>query len=149
MIVSGRLKVEAVYVAASSDPNERTRAQHWIDHLAAAGITCTSPWIKSIEKHGERNPSGADKLDVRKQVSLENTAAIEAAQILWVLAPPSGVHTCGAWWESGYASALKMPVIYSGIDTERSVFTSLGFEHKNDLSAFASICRLSKEGLYL
>ena len=146
----GLVKIDSVYVAASSDEVERNRAQHWINTLASAGLTCTSPWIKSIEDHGVANPrGGADANGLRIQVSNENRTAIDAASLLWMLAPPAGIHTCGAWWEAGYAVARNKIVIYSGDDTARSVFASLGQEFKDDLSAFATICRLTRDGAWV
>jgi hypothetical protein len=141
--------VESVYVAASSTPTERDRAQHWINLLACAGITCTSPWLKAIEEHGDPNPRGVDQVDLRRQVSAANCVAIESAQLLWFLVPPADVHTCGAWYEAGHAAALKRIVFFSGADTERSVFPALHSEYKDDLTAFATICRLAKRGAYV
>ena len=152
--MTGHLKVTDVYVAASSGDIER--AQHWIDQLAHAGIACTSLWIKSIASNGGvANPkAGApnDFLETRERragYSRENAAAIEKAQALWFLVPAPPLHTCGGWWEAGYGHALKKFMVYSGANTEQSVFCALGDEYPHDLTAFAKICRLAREGAWL
>lgn len=139
------VKVSSVYVAASS--MDVKRAEHWTNHLAAAGLDVTSTWINTIVTIGEANPRGVDR-GIRLEYAKANVDAIVRAQLLWFLVPKPPMATCGAWWEAGVASAHGRIVVSSGEDTEQSVFTALGQEFKDDLLAFATICRLAREGAW-
>lgn len=141
------MKIERVYIAAST--GDMDRAQHWANHLACAGIECASGWLKSVaDNGGVANPRGADK-EKRAGWSRENRAAIESSQLLWFLVPPVDVVTRGAWWEVGLADALDRIIVCSGQDTEQSVVCALYQEFNDDLTAFATICRLARVGAWV
>lgn len=139
-------KIDSVYVAASSSDIER--AKHWTTSLGMAGIAVTSGWIEMIaENEGVGNPRNVDR-SVRARYSRSNLESIDKAGLVWFLVPPTGVETCGAWWESGYAYKGGKFIVASGFDTERSVFCALAHEFKDDLTAFATICRFAREGAW-
>lgn len=141
------LKVESVYVAASSADIER--AQHWTQQLGFAGLKVTSTWIESIaDAGGVSNPRNASR-DQRRGYSQKNVDAILEAQLLWILVPQPPKTTCGAWWEAGFAHGQRRVVVASGVDTEQSVFNSFAHEFKDDLVAFANICRFARDGAWI
>ncbi len=133
--------MKSVYVAASSDEQNRARAA--VEQLQRAGIHCTSNWIENIAQRsgGIANPRGGGDTDlVRQLASSGNKKAIREADILWFLVPESAPGR-GGYYEAGYADALDKPIVFSG-DTQQSVFCAQGAEFAEDLDAFEHIKKL-------
>lgn len=134
--------MKKVYVAASSDEQNRARAA--IEQLTRAGITCTSNWIEVIAKRcdGIANPRGhaPDLRVIRGNAVHGNKQAIRDADILWFLVPEHSPGR-GGYYEAGFADALEKTLVFSG-DTQQSVFTASGEEFDNDLDAFEHIQKL-------
>lgn len=66
---------------------------------------------------------------------------IDAARFFWLLVPPVGVSSAGAWVELQHARERGLQVIASG-DTRQSVFTALVPEYDDDAAAFEAILSL-------
>lgn len=92
-----------VYIAAAS--SEIERAEFFYKLITSQGIECTSSWIENVRKVGEGNPVAATFED-RKRWSEENLRAIDASDVVWMLAPDTGVFSHGAFFELGYAIGI-------------------------------------------
>jgi hypothetical protein len=134
--------MKSVYVAASSDEQNRARAA--IEQLNLAGIPCTSNWIENIalRSNGIANPRGTqpDLVVIRSEAVHGNKKAIREASILWLLVPERSPGR-GGYYEAGYADALEKHLVFSG-DTQQSVFCVSGAEFADDLEAFEFIKKL-------
>lgn len=98
-----------VYIAAAS--SEIERAEFFYQLITSQGIECTSSWIANVRSVGEGNPVAATFED-RKRWAEENLRAIDSSDVVWVLAPNTGVFSHGAFFELGYAIGLirrRMP----------------------------------------
>jgi hypothetical protein len=124
-----------VYIAASSADIER--AEHWRDRLIAAGVTVTSSWMANVRKVGAGNPRDASDAQ-RNAWSTQCLIEVVESDVLWLLVPPAGVDTVGAWWEAGAASVSDVWIVASG-DTRRTIFTARGVEYLDDETAFAAV----------
>ena len=133
--------IHKVYVGASSQEIER--AAMWTDKIREAGFEVTSTWIDNIAKHSPGDPNSRDAIDTdRASWSNTNLAQVRYADLLWLLVPTSKEgHGHGGYYEAGHAHALDKHLVFSG-DTKQSIFTSMGQEFADDLSAFARICAM-------
>lgn len=132
--------MKSVYVAASSD--EQERAKKWIAELRANGVPVTSNWIETIAANGGKpNPRGVDANLVRLHAAATNEEAIDASSVLWFLVPSSSPG-CGGFWESGYARKAGKHLVFSG-DTHRTVFCAQGHEFATDSDAFRYILTIA------
>lgn len=142
-------KVSSVYVAASS--NELERAEKWISLLRAAGIVVTSGWVENIREKGISNPREGATVDADRSTSaVVNRDNVERADLLWFLVPAPEAeirdnHGRGGYYEAGLADAWGKVLVFSG-DTRQSVFCTRGVEFKEDLAAFAYICKVARDG---
>jgi len=126
-----------VYIAAASTAEEIARALHWRTELEEVGIEVVSTWTVVVGQTGAGNPREASTVD-RGNWSRQDLSELIRADILWLLAPPAGMQTRGAWVELGYAYAESLLIVSSG-DTRQSIFTALGSEYETDEDAFDGI----------
>lgn len=124
-----------VYIAASSAPSEIERVERWAARLTAAGCQVVSTWPRNIKEVGVANPRDATK-EQRKEWADTCHDQVTKADTLWLMCPPAGQYTRGAWYELGVACRCGVRVISSG-DTKQSIFTALGDEYETDEEAFA------------
>lgn len=116
-----------IYVAASS--NELARAKAAMNALRELGHTITHDWVTEVERVGSANPVDAT-LDEAAMWADEDLQGVEAAEVVWLLAPERDGF--GAGVELGYAIALGMwdmdkqdlRIVCSG-PYQRSIFTSM------------------------
>lgn len=138
-------KIENVYVSASSA--EIDRAELWMGRLSMAGLNVTSTWARVIRDVGSANPRDATR-EQRKQWSDVDLGEVRACDLLWFLVPALDKPTRGAWLEVGFADAAGKLLVFSG-DTKQSIFCATGDEYEDDIDAFATICRLARNGSFL
>lgn len=142
-----------VYVAASS--SEMERAKNAIAMLTAIGIECTSRWVATIERVGDANPAEATRED-RVQWAQDNLDDIERSDAVWMLAPSPGVMSHGAFFELGFAIALRnnraflegvlTPRIVASGGDHRWVFLALAdFVEPNDAMGLDAVVELFHE----
>lgn len=131
--------VNRVYVAASS--SELLRAEEWMDRLRHSMYSVTSKWVESIREVGIANPKDA-ALEDRTRWSLDCLEGVDAAGVLWLLAPEVGSGK-GAFFELGYSFAQGKYIIVSGPGSKSSIFSALANEeHESDRDAFLSLMSL-------
>lgn len=126
-----------VYLAAASTPGQIERVQLWTARLRSAGVTVTSTWPSTVTAVGAGNPRDATVAQ-RRGWAVQELRELERADALWLLAPPNGVTTRGAWVELGVAYTRAMLVVSSG-DTRQSIFTALTEEFATDEDAFRAL----------
>lgn len=133
-----------VYVAGSSKEIQRCSAAMTL--LRASGIEVTSTWIESIARAGGvANPANAHRTD-RCAWSLECLEAVDAADVVWLLAPADDAPTRGAWGELCYAHARAKTIIASG-NTHQSIFCALALvEYYEDSEALSLLVRMATMG---
>lgn len=123
------------YLAASS--RELDRAKLWRDRLTAGGVRVLASWIDNVERVGEANPRTATKQQ-RLMWATSNIREMQAAQVLWFLAPQPTTPNCGGWYEAGFAYCAAQRVVFSG-DTKQSIYCSTGLEFDSDEEACLAI----------
>ncbi len=140
-----------VYVAGASAEPERVR--HWMDRIRAAGHELAFDWLTVIALGGGHANVGLSD-EQRRSASWTDLDAIDAADIVWLLAPD--VPSCGAWAELGYAVSVRerdrrhcygrpLHIVVSGRARERCIFASLAdFETDSDGVAFEWLQELSR-----
>lgn len=122
---------------------DMARAVYWMDRLRGAAIEVVSTWPERITAVGEANPRDWSRAD-RERAAVDCLLAVEsAAELLWLLVPPVGTSTSGAWVEFCAARRRGLQVIASG-DTKQSIFTALVPEFDSDEAAFEMIVDLCK-----
>lgn len=126
-----------VYLAGASTPDQIDRVRSWSARLRDAGIVVVSTWPDAIAQVGAANPRDA-AAEQRCRWSAQDLREVHRADVLWLLCPPAGTTTCGAWVELGYAYASALSIVASG-DTRQSIFTSLGVECTSDELAFEAL----------
>src|SRR3990172_10738927 len=126
--------ISNVYIAASTQLSQRERAQHWVNHLALAGVRVVSTWLTVVDVVGSANPRDASP-EERLQWTANCLREVRECDLLWFLVPPADVLTRGAWAEVGDAVATDKLLVSSG-DTKQSIFCALGEERPEDLEAF-------------
>ena len=123
----------SVYVAGGSA--ERFSVREWIDKLGGHGVSVTHDWTRC---------EGYD----RQSTEMERTAwaaqdisAITRATIVWMIVP-EGLSE-GAFFEAGFATALRKRVIFSGPCARKTsrVFCLTGEVYNDHGAAFAAILR--------
>jgi hypothetical protein len=135
-----------VYIAAASTSDQIDRASRWAIRLSKAGVRVVSTWTHNIRAVGAANPRDAT-VDQRRQWSLQCFTELATAHALWLLCPPPGIATRGAWVELG-AAHHRLLTVSSG-DTAQSIFTALGAEYATDEMAFAALLIASSAGMAL
>lgn len=136
------MKPYRVYIAAASTPDEMLRVERCARALAEVGIEITSTWPTVIGQVGATNPRNASVGD-RRAWSAQDLSEVANADALWLLCPPSGAATRGAWCEMGYAWAKGRLVIASG-DTKQTIFTALGAEYDTDDEALHALALVAE-----
>jgi hypothetical protein len=127
-----------VYIAGASAEPERVRAA--MGCARAAGLDVTFDWLAMIEAAGAAN-EGLDD-EQRKLASRLGLCAVEAADIVWLLAPEAP--SCGVWVELGYALGHGISVIVSGRARVRCIFAALATEFDDDDRALEHIVELAE-----
>jgi nucleoside 2-deoxyribosyltransferase len=135
-------QIRSVYVAGASSEIERAKTA--IERLGLAGIEVTSTWPNVVASFGDANPATAT-LSERNGWSAADLEQVGAADLLWFLVPGDGATTRGGWLEAGFAHAKGKTLVFSG-ETSQSIFCALGAEFGSDVDAFATICRIAREG---
>lgn len=132
-----------VYIAAASVPSEIERVERWAAQLKEIGVEIVSTWPQNIRDVGTANPRDATR---EQRMEWAETCAdqVAMANALWLMCPPLGVTTRGAWFELGIAYACNMPIVCSG-DTEQTIFTALVEEWSGDEGAFSEIKGLAND----
>jgi nucleoside 2-deoxyribosyltransferase len=125
-----------IYVAASSDQLERAKAA--IEALQANGHVVTHDWTIAVEEHGTANPRDAT-VEQRAAWATDDLTGVHDADILWLLMPGQGGF--GAAVELGYALAHGRPIVVSGGDPMRSIFTAFATVYDRDDQALAEAFR--------
>lgn len=127
-----------VYIAAASAPSEIERVERWTAKLAEIGVEVVSTWPEQVKRVGAANPRYASH-EQRREWARICVDQVAVANLLWLLCPPEGVTTRGAWFEFGAAEACGTDTIASG-DTKQTIFTALADEEcSNDEGAFAMV----------
>jgi len=100
-----------IYVAASSREVNRVRAAYAA--VAASGWTLTHDWLTPLLANLDRGVRDTDlSRDDMVRYACADLDAIARADVLWVLAPRE--LTKGAWFETGYAYGIGVPIVVSG-----------------------------------
>lgn len=128
-----------LYIAASSTEIERAKAvvdlvKNHNRMYPHAKIEITNHWWETIEARGDANPVDAP-FHERMKYAAEDLDGVMCCDILLLLMPPVGVGTVGAYWEAGYADAMRKDVVIAGDMLERSIFTTRGCCFNEDQSA--------------
>jgi hypothetical protein len=132
-----------VYIAAASTTEEIARVKKWSEIAIRDGlITPIQTWPEEIAKVGSANPRDASKED-RLKWGNQDLAEAAASDLVWFLVPVTNAPGRGGYYESGYKTALRHQVVYSG-DTKQSVFCAQGMEFPSDELAYAYICDLAR-----
>lgn len=139
--------ITTVYVAGASA--EIKRAAGWIDKLSLEGFRVTYDWTEAVSKFGSYGNTLRDH--ERRMYARSDLRGIAEASIFWLLVPPPGVPTTGAWVELGFALALaghEFPVKHKRILVSPPVSESMIFatlpaviEFEDDAKAFEWICK--------
>lgn len=126
-----------VYIAAASTPDQIERVATWANRLTKAGIVVVSTWPATVTAVGAGNPRDAS-VDQRRQWSAQDLTEVARAEALWMMCPPAGGATRGAWVELGCAYTRALLIVSSG-DTRQTIFTALGVEYDTDEDAFSGL----------
>lgn len=126
-----------IYLAAASTPDQIERVTAWHNRLSKAGMHVVSTWPAVIGQIGATNPRNATAAE-RRGWSATDLQELSSADALWLLCPPSGVTTRGAWVELGVAYDRAKLIVSSG-DTRQSIFTALTEEFETDEEAFGAL----------
>ncbi len=125
-----------VYVAGSSAQLERVKSA--MAALREIGHTVTHAWPELVEEVGEANPLDATDA-ARRMWAADDLRGVYDADVLWLLMPSEGGF--GAAVELGYALAHGIPVVVSGGDVKRSIFTVFGTCYDRDDQALDAVFR--------
>lgn len=127
----------SVYVAAASAEIER--AEHAMAACREAGLTVVSTWAENIRRVGASNPRDASRRD-RMRWAHDDLAQVASADLLWLLVPPVGTATIGAWIEFGSVIAWKPGRVVASGDTMSTIFCALvDREYTSDGSALEAV----------
>lgn len=134
-----------VYIAGpSSDLDRVDRAIALLAHVE--GVELTYDWTKAVRAERERGVTD-DALsfeDARRYATLD-LRAIRQADLLWLLLPPPGSTSVGAWVELGYALAMGLRIVASG-ERSSSIFVR-GFmrQYASDAAAVDHISGYTRQ----
>lgn len=126
-----------VYIAAASTSDQIERVTTWTNRLTKAGIAVVSTWPSTVTAVGAGNPRDASA-DARRRWSAQDLHEVGSADALWLMCPPDGGATRGAWVELGCAYTRALLIVSSG-DTRQTIFTALGTEYDTDAGAFSGL----------
>lgn len=116
--------MSALRVYAAGASGEVHMVAGYIERLRDADVVVTYDWTSDVKAAIEAGKVDASMTDVeRMSYASHDFAAIAQADILWLLVPAGA--TIGAWAELGFACGTGTPVIASGPDVRRTIFTSL------------------------
>lgn len=143
-----------VYVAGSSDPQERGRVKAAITQVKAhPHMQLTYDWVASKEEYANITDAELPAEERRELARLCAVGAL-AADVFWLLAPD--FPTRGAWFEAGMVDGWNflhgvgssppndsfhrhIDTIASG-PTQQSIFCSRMVEYATDKDAFFALC---------
>lgn len=116
----------SIYIAGASAEIERAEAA--IAYARSLDLTVTFPWPEDVRAHAATGRTDADLTDHEMQRHvLRDVRGIVEARVVVLLVPAAGIHTTGAWWEAGFATAHRKPVVVSRERSgRRCVFEVLG-----------------------
>lgn len=130
-----------IYIAGSS--SDLARVKRWQARVAEftakevaeghSGIEITHDWVAAIEARGEANPQ-YDTVYDRLAWANDDLRGVRESNLLWVLMPPG--QSDGAMYETGYAHAMDIPVVFSGPGCTRTIFTANHVCYVSDESAW-------------
>lgn len=109
-----------IYVASSYV--NYPEVKRWQHRLKLQGHTISHDWTPSETPEVSAPSETTLPMAEQRRFALEDLAGVDAADIVWVLAPAQG--GCGCWVELGYALARGKFVIVSG-SARRSIFETL------------------------
>ncbi len=111
-----------LYVASAFADFERTRAVHKL--ARARGHTITEDWARHVDAF----PPGAPvPIDFQRESAEADFVGVATADVLIVLTPVAERKDlgCGMWVELGIALSGGVPVVVTGGQHERTIFTQL------------------------
>ncbi len=115
-----------LYIAGASV--ELARAERLASQAYSLGwdVSGTSEWVHDVRIWG---PDGSDiPAKISEDRAARDMLNVRCAEVFWLLAPPRGVTTRGAWVELGVALSAHGEVIVSG-EYAQSIFCSLADRH--------------------
>jgi len=131
-----------VYVAGSSDPQERGRVMTAMSMVKGhPHMRLALDWVLAIENTGGIRNEGLTYAQ-REDASQTAIAAVLVSDAVWLLAPNN--LSRGAWYEGGIAQGWnasggrKILLCASG-PTQRSIFCAQMAEFETDADAFVSL----------
>lgn len=131
-----------VYVAGSSDPQERGRVMTAMSMVKGhPHMRLALDWVQAIENAGGVRNEGLTYAQ-REDAAQTAITSVLASDAVWLLVPNS--LSRGAWYEGGIASGWnasggrKISVYASG-PTQRSIFCALLSEFETDADAFVAL----------
>lgn len=108
-----------VYVAGASQ--EISLVERYVRRVRELSITVTHDWC-AVMRAEPRRDVAIPRVEMR-EYALEDLRGVAKADIFWLLAPEA--QSTGCWTELGYALALSVPILVSGVARRRNVFTHL------------------------
>jgi hypothetical protein len=132
----------AVYIGGSS--SEIPRVKHWSAALAETGrVNVVSTWAERIEASGESNSPAFTHYERYARAHSDMSELLQASW-LWLLMPPPGLVSAGAFFELGCFVGASKNVCISGPGQYASIFTSLvNVRCESDFEAFEFFKRIS------
>jgi hypothetical protein len=141
-----------VYVAGSSDPQERGRVKVAMMQVKGhPNMELTLDWVSMVEAAGSANEGLS--LAQREDASEDAIRGVISADVVWLLAPDHV--TRGAWYECGIVEGWnraqactqwlprrRIAMIASG-QTQQSIFCSRMLEVESDKDAFFDLCKMA------
>lgn len=129
-----------VYVAGAS--KDAGRVRYWMDRLIREGVEVSHDWITLIEEAGSSNEGLS--FDLQEEHAMRDLTALTRSDLFWLLEPPKGVESRGAYFEAGFAFMAGVPSIASVAGgVSQTIFTSLIGPTENDEDAFAEIVMMA------
>lgn len=111
-----------LYVAGASADLERCKTL--AQAARAAGYEITLEWWVDVEHARAAGYADRDlNHETRREQATKDLCAVQLADVLWLVCPPAGVHTTGAWCELATAIVAGVFVVVSG-DHRQCLFTA-------------------------
>lgn len=109
-----------VYVAGASA--EVDMVATFIGRLREAGVVITYDWTADVLTSRARGVRDEDLTPgVRQACATADLQGVAQADVMWLLTPANA--STGAWTELGFAIGTGTPLIISGEQARRSIFT--------------------------
>lgn len=128
-----------VYVAGASA--EVMLVRGYMARLRAAGITITHDWTDDVVALGA--DASVLTREQRLSIAARDLAAIDAADVFWLLAPTLPTRSTGCWVELGFAlrAARRPRVLVSGEGASVCVFSALAERFDSHENGFRRVLR--------